>query len=403
MRIQARGSILLGWAGWISVCILFPMTASGQSTTTIFSGTRIGFGGGQTREIRKSVTFPVFAPTDQISLDWDVLGDADPWDRAGSIHVLLPGGKQIQLGKFVTGFNGTTSHSQDISDLAPLLSGQTLRLEAFIDTWVADAWHFNASVTSQPGTTPNPTWMAPIISRDTGFGRGGDAGTTTKEYTFDVPEMEDVILTYFASGHHADQTSNSDEFNQRMHHISVDGVEVWSGIPWRTDGPNFRSVNPTSGRWDGNHDGDTTDPYPIDQWSSDFPRSGWVPGDEVAPYKFDMTPYLGDAGTHTVSLTIDNMDVNSFWRVSAYLSGTLPTGDFDGDGDVDGADFLEWQRNSSTLGAEDLANWKATYGDGISSAVAAATSVPEPGTAVLLVSLGLVVGAWQKRWRDYCE
>jgi hypothetical protein len=40
------------------------------------------------------------------------------------------------------------------------------------------------------------------------------------------------------------------------------------------------------------------------------------------------------------------------------------TGDFDGDGDVDGRDFLRWQRGGSPnpLSASDLALWKATYG-----------------------------------------
>jgi hypothetical protein len=58
-------------------------------------------------------------------------------------------------------------------------------------------------------------------------------------------------------------------------------------------------------------------------------------------------------------------------------------GDFDGDGDVDGRDFLVWQRGGSPnqLSAEDLAEWQANY-DVIT--LAAVQAVPEPTGFVLL-------------------
>ena len=59
---------------------------------------------------------------------------------------------------------------------------------------------------------------------------------------------------------------------------------------------------------------------------------------------------------------------------------TVTPGDFDLDGDVDGQDFLLWQRNP---GVGDLADWEANYGaPSLSAAVAGA--VPEPASAVLL-------------------
>ena len=67
-----------------------------------------------------------------------------------------------------------------------------------------------------------------------------------------------------------------------------------------------------------------------------------------------------------------------------------PTGDFDNDGDVDGRDFLIWQRGESPHphSADELAAWQQNYGAGELSAT---TAVPEPGTAILLLwaSLGL--------------
>jgi hypothetical protein len=58
-------------------------------------------------------------------------------------------------------------------------------------------------------------------------------------------------------------------------------------------------------------------------------------------------------------------------------------GDFDGDGDVDGRDFLRWQRGGSPnpLSSTDLATWQTNYGTG---SLAAIGSVPEPAGLVLL-------------------
>lgn len=58
-------------------------------------------------------------------------------------------------------------------------------------------------------------------------------------------------------------------------------------------------------------------------------------------------------------------------------------GDFDADGDVDGRDFLVWQRGGSPLpgSAEDFGKWKMNFG---TPAVVAAMSAPEPASAILL-------------------
>jgi formylglycine-generating enzyme len=83
------------------------------------------------------------------------------------------------------------------------------------------------------------------------------------------------------------------------------------------------------------------------------------------------------------------------FRVGALLD--LPNGDFDGDGDVDGGDFLKWQRGESPspMSASDLADWRAQFGTGGVSASAGlhSLSVPEPGTAFsgLLATAGHVL------------
>ena len=70
---------------------------------------------------------------------------------------------------------------------------------------------------------------------------------------------------------------------------------------------------------------------------------------------------------------------------SLTLSVAAVLGDFDADGDVDGRDFLAWQRGDSPdpLSADDLADWQANFGMG--SLVASNVAVPEPSTWVLLL------------------
>lgn len=69
-------------------------------------------------------------------------------------------------------------------------------------------------------------------------------------------------------------------------------------------------------------------------------------------------------------------------------------GDFDLDGDVDGTDFILWQRGDSPNGGSpaDLTAWQSAYNGG---ALSASNAVPEPSSAILLglSALGLSIGA----------
>jgi len=96
-----------------------------------------------------------------------------------------------------------------------------------------------------------------------------------------------------------------------------------------------------------------------------------------------------------------------------FVDSNPSNGDFDGDGDVDGADFLTWQRGLGLTGQPDattgdadddgdvddadLALWKSHYGG--APAVAAVGAVPEPASLALLAAGGLAMGAirWRRR------
>lgn len=73
------------------------------------------------------------------------------------------------------------------------------------------------------------------------------------------------------------------------------------------------------------------------------------------------------------------------------------SGDFDGDGDVDGRDFLVWQRGGSpnALSSGDLALWQNQYGAG---SLASVQSVPEPA-AFMLACVSVVLVQIGVRWR----
>jgi hypothetical protein len=103
-----------------------------------------------------------------------------------------------------------------------------------------------------------------------------------------------------------------------------------------------------------------------------------------------LTILLGDSAT-------TGPDRTGFSTIQIRAGGSQPPdeGDFDSDGDVDGNDFLKWQRGQSPAGmtTTDLALWRSNYGP---NAVIAAAGVPEPATGVMLVSI-CAVAAWSRR------
>lgn len=94
--------------------------------------------------------------------------------------------------------------------------------------------------------------------------------------------------------------------------------------------------------------------------------------------------------TGDMALTVDDL--------TELVEGILGTelGDFNLDGDVDGRDFLTWQRNGA-LGASDLADWRLNYGFS-NMPLTAQVAIPEPATAAMF-TIALIVGTMSGRRR----
>ncbi|QDS98841.1 hypothetical protein HG15A2_21260 [Adhaeretor mobilis] len=73
-------------------------------------------------------------------------------------------------------------------------------------------------------------------------------------------------------------------------------------------------------------------------------------------------------------------------------------GDFDEDGDVDGEDFLLWQRGGAPnqQSSEDFVAWKSNYG----TAASQISTIPEASSLFLLTSSAFILGFWSRPRRS---
>ena len=115
-----------------------------------------------------------------------------------------------------------------------------------------------------------------------------------------------------------------------------------------------------------------------------FPALGskLIGGGDASSQAADDFNTTSRSGSNDVGAYLYDSNGNPGWAVTTGFK-EFPTvaglaGDFDGDNDVDGADFLAWQRDP----ALSLSDWQANYGT--TGSLTAAISVPEPSSLLLL-------------------
>lgn len=125
-----------------------------------------------------------------------------------------------------------------------------------------------------------------------------------------------------------------------------------------------------------------------------------IPDEETLVTSFDytgfpLTPYTSFSHLYISGGTNSFVD---FIKVESDQIVDPPSepGDFDGDGDVDGRDFLIWQRGEtdSPLSPAELLDWQEHYGTGT---LVATSIVPEPGSLVLFTVIGGALAAIRRR------
>lgn len=111
-------------------------------------------------------------------------------------------------------------------------------------------------------------------------------------------------------------------------------------------------------------------------WLPNADSSPFLPASGAGWYDYDFDP---------VSQTLALLDPSSRFVHIFQVGSAGPNGDYDNDGDVDGNDFLIWQRGGSPNGTTpgDLAAWQDNYGTPL---VASVASVPEPASAILALA-----------------
>lgn len=182
----------------------------------------------------------------------------------------------------------------------------------------------------------------------------------------DIPLVSDFImdpipLSYLAAG--------------QVRFMSDFGTTILWSVSW--GGANY--TGSTTGAFDNDSDGNFGPPVNVAIPSSSLQALQFT-GAGAAASTSNLAQYAITSGAATF---INNANT-SFTLVAP---SDPADGDFDDDGDVDGQDFLVWQRGESPnpLSSEDLALWRAQYGNATSTTAA----VPEP-FAELLVLTSLV-------------
>ncbi|HTJ81904.1 MAG TPA: peptide-N-glycosidase F-related protein [Polyangiaceae bacterium] len=252
--------------------------------------------------------------------------DCDAFDRNFEISLFDPaapeGAPGIELIHAITPFGGPLHLEADITDIVNAHGGAQ-RLQVVIPTYSDGAgqvsgsnggWNVTAKIDATPGTPPRKVLAVQSIFY----------GTTTDpmgpgDLAFEVPEgTKSGRIEYRTTGHGGPNTGPgcngpAEEFCKHTHSVLLDGAEILSIDPYRTDCADLCTIT---------HYGDPA-PSGFDYClenpcgaisSVKASRANWCPGSETPPIVLDLQ--LG-AGTHQFSWAIPELVDGGQWSVSA--------------------------------------------------------------------------------------
>ncbi len=142
------------------------------------------------------------------------------------------------------------------------------------------------------------------------YGRLFDNDTLVVD--FKIPDsINNLRLLYTSTGHGG--WGGGDEFNPKLNQIFIDGKQIFSTIPWRTDCASFRLYNPASGNFGNGLS------------SSDLSRSNWCPATLTPPYYIELNNL--SSGKHTIEVVIDQGEDEggsfNHWGITGVLVGDI--------------------------------------------------------------------------------
>lgn len=258
--------------------------------------------------------------------------DCDAFDRNFEFTLDDPadpkaGPPAIELVRAITPFGGPEHLEVDITDVANGLPGKHM-LRTHISTY-SDAkgqvsgsnggWNVTTNIEVVPGKPPhNVLAVIPLFNGNEG------ANDTITPPGFDVPDgTTSARIEYRATGH-GGATGDlpacqgpAEEFCLRTDTFSVDGAQVSSWKPWRSDCDKLCTIkhqNTSSGGFD------YCAENPCGAIASvKASRANWCPGSLTPPHLITSktAPALVSAGQHTFSWQLSNIADGGTWRLSA--------------------------------------------------------------------------------------
>ncbi|MDD3687301.1 MAG: PNGase F N-terminal domain-containing protein [Bacteroidales bacterium] len=211
-------------------------------------------------------------------------------------------------------------YKQDVTDLIPN-SGEYIWVGAFIGNYDKGGHIISLELDFYPEFEENaveydkyvlPLFNTVNIMEMSGQNYGRFFRTDTLMVNFEIPEnLSNPVLVYNSTGHGG--WENGDEFVPKQNKIVIDGQQIYSFVPWRTDCATYRLSNPASGNFSNGMS------------SSDFSRSNWCPGTLTNPEYIPLTGL--QPGNHTMLIIIDQGEDEggsfSHWSVSGTITGRI--------------------------------------------------------------------------------